>query len=100
MTLIALLRFRKAVALLTEVTRLRLLFLCLLQYRPHPILISGPSPNRITEVLEISPITVEDDGGPEFTPSEYYCIPLKQTPWPLVRKRTIPTDRPPLVGEI
>jgi hypothetical protein len=24
----------------------------------------------------------------------------KQTPWPLVRKRTIPTDRPPLVDEI
>jgi hypothetical protein len=24
----------------------------------------------------------------------------KQTPWPLFRKRTIPTERPPLVGEI
>jgi hypothetical protein len=24
----------------------------------------------------------------------------KQTPWPLVRERTIPTDRPPLVDEI
>jgi hypothetical protein len=24
----------------------------------------------------------------------------KQTPWPLVRERTIPTDRPPLVSEI
>jgi hypothetical protein len=24
----------------------------------------------------------------------------KQTPWPLVRTRTIPTDRPPLVDEI
>jgi hypothetical protein len=24
----------------------------------------------------------------------------KQTPWPLVRERTIPTERPPLVGEI
>jgi hypothetical protein len=24
----------------------------------------------------------------------------KKTPWPLVRKRTIPTERPPLVGEI
>jgi hypothetical protein len=23
-----------------------------------------------------------------------------QTPWPLVRKRTIPTERPPLVGGI
>jgi hypothetical protein len=24
----------------------------------------------------------------------------KQTPWPLVRERTIPTDRPPLIDEI
>jgi hypothetical protein len=24
----------------------------------------------------------------------------KQTPWPLVRTRTIPTERPPLIGEI
>jgi hypothetical protein len=24
----------------------------------------------------------------------------KQTPWPLIRERTIPTDRPPLVDEI
>jgi hypothetical protein len=24
----------------------------------------------------------------------------KQTPWPLVHKRTIPTERPPLVDEI
>jgi hypothetical protein len=24
----------------------------------------------------------------------------KQTPWPLVRKRTVPTEQPPLVGEI
>jgi hypothetical protein len=24
----------------------------------------------------------------------------KHTPWPLVRKRTIPTDRPPLVGKV
>jgi hypothetical protein len=25
---------------------------------------------------------------------------LEQTPWLLVRKRTIPTERPPLVGEV
>jgi hypothetical protein len=25
---------------------------------------------------------------------------LKKNPWPLVRKRTIPTERPPLVGEV
>jgi hypothetical protein len=24
----------------------------------------------------------------------------KKTPWPIVRKRTIPTERPPLVDEI
>jgi hypothetical protein len=28
------------------------------------------------------------------------CHTNKQTPWPLVRKRTIPTERPPLLGEI
>jgi hypothetical protein len=30
------------------------------------------------------------------------CITLQneQTPWPLVRERTIPTERSPLVGEI
>jgi hypothetical protein len=27
-------------------------------------------------------------------------VQTKQTPWPLVRKRNIPTDRLPLVGEI
>jgi hypothetical protein len=24
----------------------------------------------------------------------------KRTPWPLVRKRTIPTERPPLINEM
>jgi hypothetical protein len=28
------------------------------------------------------------------------CYVQKQTPWPLVRKRTIPTERPLLLGEI
>jgi hypothetical protein len=27
-------------------------------------------------------------------------LKLEVTPWPLVRERTIPTDRPPLVDEI
>jgi hypothetical protein len=35
--------------------------------------------------------------GYRITP---YFIISKQTPWPLVRRRTIPTDRPPLVDEI
>jgi hypothetical protein len=30
----------------------------------------------------------------------FSLITKKQTPWPLVRERTIPTDRPPLVDEI
>jgi hypothetical protein len=29
-----------------------------------------------------------------------YVCKVKQTPWPLVRKRTMPTERPPLVDEI
>jgi hypothetical protein len=42
-------------------------------------------------------------------PTEVYSSPYSQpygrkvlckTPWPLVRKRTIPTERPPLVDEI
>jgi hypothetical protein len=28
------------------------------------------------------------------------CTYTKQTPWPLVHRRTIPTERPPLVDEI
>jgi hypothetical protein len=30
----------------------------------------------------------------------FQAQPKKQNPWPLVRKRTKPTERPPLVGEI
>jgi hypothetical protein len=29
-----------------------------------------------------------------------YKTKTKQTPWPSARKRTVPTERPPLVGEI
>jgi hypothetical protein len=32
--------------------------------------------------------------------SRYLGMTIKQTPWPLVRERTIPTERPPLVDEI
>jgi hypothetical protein len=35
-----------------------------------------------------------------FRSSTYENLPIKQTRWPLVRRRTIPTDRPPLVDEI
>jgi hypothetical protein len=34
--------------------------------------------------------------GNSYFANEYQ----KQTPWPLVRERTIPTERPPLVDEI
>jgi hypothetical protein len=45
--------------------------------------------NIIITRLDHSPLT------------ESYQIPgIKQTPWPVVRKRTIPTKRPPLVGEV
>jgi hypothetical protein len=30
----------------------------------------------------------------------YQPGPVKQTPWLVVRKRTIPAERPPLVGEV
>jgi hypothetical protein len=51
-------------------------------------------------------------GGGTFSPGTLVSFPIihspncstiiikQQTPWPLVRKRTIPTDRPPLVAEI
>jgi hypothetical protein len=45
---------------------------------------------RITGVLEFV-------HRPEFYKLENTN---KQTPWPLVRERTIPTDRPPVVDEI
>jgi hypothetical protein len=32
--------------------------------------------------------------------SLYYLQTNKQSPWPLVRERTIPTERPPPVDEI
>jgi hypothetical protein len=35
-----------------------------------------------------------------LTPEQSSAILFKLTPWLLVRKRTIPTDRPPLVGEV
>jgi hypothetical protein len=37
---------------------------------------------------------------PEETRNPQNKQKTKQTPWPLVRERTIPTDRPPLVDEI
>jgi hypothetical protein len=40
----------------------------------------------------------------EYLPHSSTCVIitqlLDQPPWPLVRERTIPTERPPLVDEI
>jgi hypothetical protein len=43
-------------------------------------------------IITFEELAVDDNGSPKQT--------NKQTPWPLVRERTIPTDRPPLVDEI
>jgi hypothetical protein len=39
-------------------------------------------------------------GSLHSTGSRLALVCTKQTPWPLVRKRTIPTERPALVDEI
>jgi hypothetical protein len=36
----------------------------------------------------------------KYAAKKILCNKQKQTPWPLVRERTIPTERPPLVDEI
>jgi hypothetical protein len=49
-------------------------------------------------------IPEESDANPthdsELIDTRYTCLMCTQTPWPLVRERTIPTERPPLVDEI
>jgi hypothetical protein len=51
------------------------------------------------------PYAQEPSTSPYPEPGQYiaaHSTPsyLKQTPWPLVCRRTIPTELPPLVGEI
>jgi hypothetical protein len=61
-----------------------------------PPQINKPSALKCYKVLELLP-TQPRPGALRY----YVCLAsLKLTPWPLVRKRTIPTDRPPLVDEI
>jgi hypothetical protein len=43
--------------------------------------------------------TLSRDDIPGTLP-QYGSGYTKQTPWPVVRKRTIPTEQPPLVGEV
>jgi hypothetical protein len=62
----------------------------------------------VCETLAKSKKYVTNFEGAEikFLRSDKWCIELyknkttEQTPWLLVRKRTIPTERPPLVGEV
>jgi hypothetical protein len=42
----------------------------------------------------------DDDNSKRERERGHTYTQTKQTPWPLVRKRTIPTERPPFVGEI
>jgi hypothetical protein len=57
-------------------------------------------------LTRISPHNIPEDGillqfmFHKFMPRRMYSYVTKQIPWPSVRKRTIPTERPPLVGEI
>jgi hypothetical protein len=55
--------------------------------------------NNLTDINGLQPVVRENTitGCVKLKPE----IPkTKQTPWLLVRKRTIPTERPPLVDEI
>jgi hypothetical protein len=52
----------------------------------------SPHPYELTPLLPLLFVR----GSVELQGTEQ----TKQTPWPLVCKRTIPTERPPLVGEI
>jgi hypothetical protein len=66
-----------------------------------------PDPNKLPDLTDffvlknISAKDIQIDEGNDLN-SDHSPILLtinKQTPWPLVRNRTIPTERPPLVGE-
>jgi hypothetical protein len=62
----------------------------------------GPLPHQIRPLAEGEPPfqnTLRGLGMGEPTGMDHKGGPFK-TPWPLVRERTIPTERPPLVDEI
>jgi hypothetical protein len=79
--------------------------------------------DNYTDTTEMSPSDVGDDAVRGFPLLSHCCTPLqtllfhffqpqalvagegnhvtkKKPPWPLVGKRTIPTERPPLAGEV
>jgi hypothetical protein len=71
----------------------------MLYIMPNINMPAEPSPSRYWQPWQAH-------NGPRFAlgvPNSVH-VPLnnknKQTPWPVVRKRTIPTERPPLVGEV
>jgi hypothetical protein len=83
------------------------------QFLPHRRHITSPLQNPAGQGyarFEVSTaMTMKNAVFRDTKPSSYLTgntlSPLqnkqtKQTPWPLVRERTIPTERPPLVDEI
>jgi hypothetical protein len=68
------------------------------------------SNSTVTQMWNPINLRNPEDGDDTFsgtsvtTRATRYKVPeqtkKKKTPWPLVRERTIPTDRPPLVDEI
>jgi hypothetical protein len=49
--------------------------------------------------LKRSSLQLRDHIAGSTVRAKKHRVSNKQSPWPLVRKRTIPTERPPLVGE-
>jgi hypothetical protein len=49
-------------------------------------------------ILEL-PVSIRTTQSCNFRLPDSFLTTTTKTPWPLVRKRTIPTGRPPLVGE-
>jgi hypothetical protein len=54
-------------------------------------------------MMEVLTVFMSEEGCHKFlftTTTTVIIIMKKKTPWPLVRERTIPTERLPLVGDI
>jgi hypothetical protein len=64
---------------------------------PHSVSDSRSAVSTHPELAEVELNPCALASGFSFAPR---IVTNKQTPWPLVRERTIPTDRPPLVDEI
>jgi hypothetical protein len=55
---------------------------------------------QIHRVGRIQSVSMDTARRSSFIMRRKYVVANKQTPWPLVRERTIPTERPPHVDEI